>query len=128
VEAGNDFNRARTFDYPHRELYVEKTAGEGYWRLDGYSPGREIVSRKLTQFGKIEEATGVKYIGELRSKYPANAKIAKVASTPPYLRGQRLQGQLIMEVPVQTGPIPQAVLDAARRSGVLIRDVFGKVY
>jgi hypothetical protein len=128
IEAGNNFNRARTFDYPVRELYLEKASGNGYWILDAYRPGREVISRKFTQFAAITEATGVGYIKELVKKYPVNARIANVRSTPPRLRGQRLQGQLILEVPVQSGQIPQSVLDEARGSGVLIRDVFGRTY
>jgi hypothetical protein len=34
---------------------------------------------------------------------------------------------MILEVPEQKRPIPQAVIDAANREGILIRDSKGKV-
>jgi hypothetical protein len=127
VEAGTNFNKARTFDYPYREVYVENPKG-GYYRLDGYDPLRgEIVSRKLTQFSSISESTAISYVNELAAKYPAGTPIANVPSSGP-LAGQYLRGQLILEVPVQTGPVPPAISNAARARGVVIRDVFGNVY
>jgi hypothetical protein len=44
------------------------------------------------------------------------------------LAGSTLQGQYILEVPVQVNPVPQAVLDSANNAGVLIRDINGKIY
>jgi hypothetical protein len=35
---------------------------------------------------------------------------------------------MILEVPVQSGAVPQAILDAASAKGILIRDITGKVY
>lgn len=55
------------------------------------------------------------------------ATIARVPSSRS-LAGQTLQGQHILEVPVQVKPVPQSVIDAANRAGVLIRDVNGKVH
>jgi RHS repeat-associated protein len=133
MRSGNDFNRARTFDYPHREVYVENPKGGPHYRLDSYDPIRgEIVSRKNTQFARIKERTGKGYVRELARKYPPGARIADVPSSGPAppqgLKGQRLSGQMYLEVPVQRQPIPQAVLDTARRKGIVIRDVFGNVY
>lgn len=42
--------------------------------------------------------------------------------------GKRLDGDYILEVPVQVNPIPQSVLDYAREQGVRIRDVEGRLY
>jgi hypothetical protein len=126
VERGNDFNRARAFDYEYREVYIENPNG-GYFRLDGYNPQQEIVSRKLTQLWEVDADTGVGYVKELAQKYPAGARIANVPSSGP-LAGQRLQGQQILEVPFQTQAVPQPVLDAAQQEGILIRDVYGNVY
>ena len=124
---GDAFNRERAFDYPHREVYVERKGG-GYNRVDAYDPIKgEIVSRKLTQFSEVTEGTGVRYVQELANKYKPGAKIANVPSSGP-LAGSRLRGQMILEVPGQQGVIPQAVLDAAKRAGVVIRDVHGHVY
>lgn len=44
------------------------------------------------------------------------------------LRGSRLEGKPILEVPVQTKPIPKKVLDTATEKGITIRDVNGKEY
>jgi hypothetical protein len=127
VDEGNAFNKAQSPRYPHNEVYID-TAEGGYYRLDSYNLGSgEIVSRKFTQFGDIQESSGVAYINELSSKYAPGSKIANVPSSGT-LAGQRLQGQMILEVPVQTGVIPQSVLDAANKNGILIRDVNGKVY
>ena len=108
--------------------------------MDSYDPGAgkasEIVSRKFTQIAALEDkTTAIRYINELSAKYPANAKIASVPSqlarsthANAGLAGKLLRGQLILEVPEQTLQIPQSVLDAASRQGILIRDTAGKVY
>lgn len=129
VEEGQAFNNARAFDYPYREVYIEKPGGKkGYYKVDGYDPVRgEIVSRKLTDFSRISSQTGVEYVNELARKYPPGARIANVPSSGP-LAGQRLRGQLILEVPPQSGIIPKVVLDTAKARGVVIRDVYGKTY
>jgi hypothetical protein len=128
VEQGNNFNRARVFDYPYREVYIDKPGGGGYYRVDAYDPIKgEIISRKATQFSEITEETGVSYIKELARKYPPGARIADVPSSGP-LAGKRLRGQMILEVPQQRGSIPQAVLDVAKKNRIIIRDDFGNVY
>lgn len=129
LDAGNDFNRVRASEYPHNEVYINKPDGStGYYRLDSYNPAtREIVSRKFTQLSDIQESTAINYINELPNKYPRGSQIADVPSSGT-LTGQSLQGRYILEVPVQNGPIPQAVLDAANEAGVAIRDTNGKVY
>ena len=127
VERGTNFNKVHQFDYPYRELYLDKPGG-GYVRLDAYDDlAGEIVSRKLTQLGAVQEGTGIGYLRELAAKYPAGARVANVPSSGP-LAGQFIQGQQILEVPIQTGPIPQAVLSEARRLHIVIRDVTGTVY
>jgi len=39
-----------------------------------------------------------------------------------------IDGQMILEVPVQNNPIPQSVLDEATKWDIDIRDVQGTVY
>ena len=96
--------------------------------MDSYDPAAgEIVSRKFTQLSDVQESTAVRYINEISAKYPVNGVVADVPSSGD-LSGQLLRGQYYLEVPVQAGPIPQSVLDAANRQGVLIRDINGKVY
>ncbi len=129
LDAGNEFNALRRSEYPNNEVYIVKPDGStGYYRLDSYNPATgEIVSRKFTQLADINESTARSYINEIAAKYPVGAEIADVPTSGD-LAGQLLQGQYILEVPVQNSPIPQAVLDAANEAGVLIRDIEGKVY
>jgi hypothetical protein len=127
IDEGNAFNKAQSPRYPHNEVYIEKPGG-GYYRLDSYNDALgEIVSRKFTQLGEVQEATAINYIKELAAKYPAGSRIASVPSSGG-LAGSTLRGQMILEVPVQVKPIPQAVLDAANKANILIRDVTGRIY
>jgi hypothetical protein len=128
LDAGNEFNEARSSAYPYNEVYIDSPKGAGYTRLDSYDPvAGEIVSRKFTQLSNVQEQTAFNYINEIPAKYPINGTIANVPSSGS-LAGQPLLGQHILEVPVQVNPIPQSVLDAANRAGVLIRDINGSAY
>ena len=42
--------------------------------------------------------------------------------------GKGIDGQMILEVPVQIEPIPQSILDKANELEVIIRDVQGNIY
>jgi len=42
--------------------------------------------------------------------------------------GERINGEMILEIPVQTSAIPQLVLSEANKWGIKIRDVQGKIY
>jgi hypothetical protein len=131
--AGNEFNRQRRGAYPLSEIELGPIGTRGM-RLDAYDPVKgEIVSRKLTQLGDVTPATAKNYIDELVRKYPDGADI-KV--TPTVLaKAERagievptkLEGQQLLEVPVQKGSIPKEVLDYARKQEVIIRDVDGLV-
>jgi hypothetical protein len=128
LDAGNEFNKVQSKNYPNNEVYIQRPDGNGYYRVDSYNPIKgEIVSRKLTQLSEVSEATAKSYISEAITKYPSGATIAKVPSSGS-LGGQKLQGTVILEVPPQTGVIPKSILDSANKAGVLIRDTNGKVY
>ncbi|WP_231570221.1 hypothetical protein [Pseudomonas fulva] len=128
LDAGNEFNKVQSKNYPNNEVYIQRPDGNGYYRVDSYNPIKgEIVSRKLTQLSEVSEATAKSYINEAITKYPSGATIAKVPSSGS-LGGQKLQGTVILEVPPQNGVIPKAILDSANKAGVLIRDTNGKVY
>lgn len=128
LDEGNAFNEAQRARYPYNEVYVQQPGGTGYYRVDSYNPrAGEIVSRKHTQLADIQESTALGYVRELPSKYSPGTTIANVPSSGA-LAGQRLQGQMILEVPVQKNPVPQSVIDAARRDSILIRDVDGTIY
>jgi hypothetical protein len=130
VVRGNRFNTARAGTYTYDEVYVDDPSGRGYNVVDSYDiQAGEIVSRKSTQFSEVTETTGLAYVRELARKYAPGLRIADVpTNTDRGIAGQTLRGQMILEVPVQARPIPQAVLDAAAARGILIRDVNGRVY
>jgi hypothetical protein len=86
------------------------------------------TSRKFTQFHQILPSTGVGYVNEAASKYAPGTRIGGTPQNHPSIRGRELQGRLYLEVPVQTGPIPQRVIDAANARKVIIRDTNGSEY
>lgn len=130
INNGNEFNRIMSSKYPYNELYVANPKSvTGHFRVDSYNPAtREIISRKFTQFSQIQESTGIGYIKEAVSKYSPGVVISNVPSTPNLLRGRKLEGKLILEVPAQVNPIPQSVLRAAQEENVIIRDTTGRIY
>jgi hypothetical protein len=133
---GSAFNRQMGGKYPYNEIYIEKpTAKSGKVRLDSYNPATgEIVSRKYTQLAEIKPETAKSYINELKNKYPPGARVAEVPSQRKGsghqnsgLAGQNLDGEMILEVPVQKGEIPQSILEYADKRDVTIRDQNGKI-
>ncbi|HEZ0572012.1 TPA: S-layer family protein [Neisseria meningitidis] len=130
INNGNEFNRIMSSKYPYNELYVANPkSATGYFRVDSYNPAtEEIISRKFTQFSQIQESTGIGYIKEAVRKYSPGAVISNVPSTPTTIRGRKLEGKLILEVPAQVNPIPQSVLRAAQEENVIIRDTTGRIY
>jgi len=134
LDEGNQFNKDRAEFYDYNEVYVNKPDGSGYYRLDSYKPGKEIVSRKHTQLSDIQDATAKNYINEMDKKYPKGAEIADVPSNVDggnagiFDTGNTLKGEKILEVPVQNKPVPKSVIDAANNADITIRDVNGKIY
>ncbi|MEF2967774.1 hypothetical protein V3851_18245 [Paenibacillus sp. M1] len=125
-QEGEEFNKANRPRYESNE--VEVIIDGKKYRVDSYNPGKEIVSRKYTQLSEINEKTGIGYLNEFKKKYSAGTEISDSPFNPTKLKGKRLDGELILEVPVQNKPIPQSVLDAATEKGITIRDVTGKEY
>lgn len=114
---GDQFNYQNHHRYPQNEV----TLGNGK-RVDSYDPDVEIVSRKNTQLDSVQPGTAMAYIDEVGRKYAPGTQIAG---------GGQLQGDLILEVPVQnSGSIPQSIIDHAngKEPPVIIRDVLGNVY
>lgn len=134
LREGNEYDAAHQFDYPYRELYTRTK--DGRHRLDGYDPGKWIVSRKKVQLSEIPVSESKAYIGEFKTKYARGTLIDDVPSAGLQTGGApvdarltgTLQGEYIMEVPVQGKPVPAEVLIEAKNAGVKIRDVTGKVY
>jgi len=123
---GRQFNRENWHRYPANEVYLEN----GKW-LDSYLPGREIVSRKFTQIAKIERSTFKNYLNEMSQKYSPGTIVPgtpKARANYPELIGEPLTGRFVLEVPVQSRPVPEWALREAADRGVMIRDVQGFVY
>jgi hypothetical protein len=137
IEEGNEFNRRREPYYEDQgganEVHVEPKSERGqYPRVDSYVPGEEIVSRKHTQLANVAEKTAIGYLRELANTYGPSTI---VADTPTNRRdlgddaiGQPMDGDMVLEVPVQQNGVPPAVLAEARRLGIIIRDENGHIY
>ena len=142
------FNKARAKFYPYNEVYLEApkkavNLPEGsptkhqYVRLDSYNPHTgEIVSRKYTQLSEVSEETAIRYLKELSDKYAPGSVIADVPSNRTGLnkgifevnQGDKLKGQMVLEVPVQGKVVPKRVIDYANKHYIKIRDINGKIY
>ena len=142
------FNKARAKFYPYNEVYLEApkkaiNLPEGsptkhqYVRLDSYNPHTgEIVSRKYTQLSEVSEETAIRYLKELSDKYAPGSIIADVPSNRTGVnkgifevnQGDKLKGQMVLEVPVQGKVVPKRVIDYANKHYIKIRDINGKIY
>jgi hypothetical protein len=118
---GNKFNRDNHTRYPANEVHLANGK-----RLDSYTPGEEIVSRKHTQLSEIEPRTAHGYLDEIVSKYEPDTVIR--SNKYPDLDGKVLQGDMILEVPVQDSPVPANIIEHAQELDIAIRDVTGHVY
>ncbi|WCF09245.1 hypothetical protein NDS46_04915 [Paenibacillus thiaminolyticus] len=127
--AGNKFNKENRPRYPYNEVELEaKEVGGKKYVVDSYVPDKEIVSRKFSQLSEVKESTAIGYLRELTQKYSSGSKISNSPFNPNALKGGRLNGDLILEVPVQNKPIPQAIVDGATKNKIIIRDINGEVY
>ena len=142
------FNKARAKFYPYNEVYLEAPkkainlpggapTKHQYVRLDSYNPHTgEIVSRKYTQLSEVSEETAIRYLKELSDKYAPGSVIADVPSNRTGLnkgifevnQGDKLKGQMILEVPVQKKSVRESILKYARDNNIQIRDINGNVY
>jgi hypothetical protein len=126
MQQGIDFDRAQRGAYTADQL----TLANGKI-LDSYTKDVAIVSRKHTQLAEISPAQAENYVHEILDKYPPGTVIADTpanrAAYPGLKPGERLSGQMVLEVPVQQAPIPQEFGDWAARLGVTIRDFNGQV-
>lgn len=118
---GNKFNKDNHARYPANEVHLANGK-----RLDSYKADEEIVSRKHTQLSEIEPRTARGYLDEIVSKYPPDTIIR--SNKYPDLDGEPLDGVMILEVPVQTSPVPAEIIEHAKALDIKIRDVTGHVY
>lgn len=101
--------------------------------MDSYGPfdstlGAGPVSRKFTQLADIKESSAVDMLREAYRKYRPGMKFANVKSRPDNLPDDVISGQLWLEVPVQTKPIPALILNKAKELNIRIRDINGIIY
>jgi len=89
------------------------------FRLDSYIPNKEIISRKATQMAETTVETAKKHIDELVKKYKKDLLIANTKRAG----SETLQGDYILEIPKQKAPIPQEILDHAKKKDVFIREL-----
>ena len=128
-EAGNNFNKESRPRYPYNEVELEaQEVGGKKYVVDSYAPNKEIVSRKFTQLSEVQEKTAKSYLNEFTKEYSSGSKISNGTFNPNALKGGRLKGELILEIPVQNKPISQTILDEATKNRIIIRDIKGKVY
>ena len=113
---GDQFNHQNHDRYPENEVRTK----DGKY-LDSYDPANEIVSRKHTQLDSVRPETAQNYIDECLAKYGPNTELAD---------GRTLEGDAILEVPVQNGTVPPEIIAYAngKEPPVIIRDVLGNVY
>ncbi|PRY56105.1 protease prsW family protein [Knoellia remsis] len=144
VREGSKFHRAEQASLNQipggsSETYVRKVKpGTGdeieyfdtrYNRVDHYNDyERQIRSIKHTQLAEVQESTALRYLDELATKYKPGTPIADVPSTPERLLGKSLKGQMILHVPIQESPIPDAVLNRAADLNIKIIDITGRLY
>jgi len=126
---GSRFNWERAHAYDFNEVAVTRKGSGRPFRLDSYTPGRGVVSRKATQFAEIDIKTAKRYIDEALEKYKPLTDTITIAGTDankllfadrPGLIGTKLEGKLTLEVPTQKAPIPPEVIEYAKRNKVTI--------
>ncbi len=131
VFKGSYFNEIMRGRYPFNEVVLENGKV-----LDSFDPDNlEIISRKFSQLAGIAEDTAKGYLDEIAKKYKPNTKIKQSASNLDggknagiFDKTDKLDGQMILEIPPQKNPVPQNVIDHARNKDIIIRDINGTIY
>jgi hypothetical protein len=116
-------------------VWIDDATRNVRYRLDSYSPGEFVVSRRWTQLGEITEVSGRRCLDEIVTKYNPLAQPLRISGTPGNVSqlgaggvGGGLMGRPIFEVPVQNSPIPSTVLERAAHLNIVIRDPTGTIY
>jgi hypothetical protein len=123
---GSVFNLENAHRYEHNEITLDVknelpdgTTQTQRTRVDSFTLGEAVVSRKGTQLAEINASTAKQYIDEFTKKYAANdpattiADTAKNRASMPGLIGEPLRGRLYLEIPEQRLPIPANILEYA---------------
>ena len=75
---------------------------------------------------EVKEKTALSYLSEFTKKYSSGSEISSGKFNPNALKGGRLDGELILEIPVQTKPVPQKLLKRRMRKGLLFVILMGR--
>jgi hypothetical protein len=126
---GNEFNARRKDAYDYSEVRVEppQDSDQAWAQVDGYNPGDAIVSRKDSQLAALDAGTVKSYIRELADKYSPGTVITSRKGDGA-LHGTTLEGQMILEIPVQDAAVPQDLIKYAAERDIIIRDENGHVW
>ncbi|WP_440366016.1 hypothetical protein, partial [Neisseria sp. P0014.S009] len=68
---------------------------------------------------EVKEKTALSYLSEFTKKYSSGSEISSGKFNPNALKGGRLDGELILEIPVQTKPVPQKIIEEANEKGII---------
>ena len=110
-----------SYNPPHYETIEKKENGKVVSEkvfVEG-----EIVSRKHTQLAEVTLGTALWDVSETKKKYAPGTEILDILFNPNALKGQKLKGNLYLDVPIQNSTIPEEVLAKAKEEGVIIRQV-----
>jgi hypothetical protein len=129
VIAGNRFNTFANTSYKYSEIALT-TGNKRAFRLDAWTPGESIVSRKMTQLGDVKIDTAKSYIDEFVRKYPAGTELkATQKNIDLGIDGRKLDGDMVLEVPPQIGgKVDPEIVRYAESKGIYIRDINGHYY
>ena len=101
---------------------VSKLGSREWWRASAST--RSAPSS--TQFDEVSDKTAIRYLKELKDKYVPGSTIADVPSNKTGVnrdifevnQGDKLKGQMILEVPVQKHPVSESVLRYAAKEKI----------
>jgi hypothetical protein len=137
TELGNMADDVYGVKYPYQEVLLETGVPDVRVRVDSYGNG-EIVSRKRPRLQLGDqgmEETALDYLQEHFTKYRSGMVIADTPANREqgFIRKKgkavpTIKGRLVLEIPKQTLPIPERVLEYASQRKITIRDFEGNVY
>jgi hypothetical protein len=110
--------------------------GRDPFRADFYVEGKEIISVKsyagsevsgqLAHVRNVDDV--IEHLREFNLKYAKGREISPTTVERLGFVKNKLSGEYILEIPPQTYPIPERILEEAAARGITIRDILGKVY
>jgi hypothetical protein len=120
------FNQSQWHRFETNEVYL----GNGKV-LDSYDPLYEIVSRKQTQLAEVNRSTALKNLRDFLKNYSPGEVVKdtpRARAQFPHLIGEKIRGDMYLDVPVQNHPVPERILKYAHDKEIIIRDITGHIY